>query len=106
MESNLDMNSYKIINLAAPTNNTDAVRFQDIGDAVAASVAADASAAAADASATAATSATNASNSATAAASSATSASNSGYYSYIRSSNSFSILRRYSFYVRYVHFNG
>lgn len=85
MAANLDMNSYKIVNLAAPTNNADAVRFQDIGDAVAASVAADASAASAASSATAAstsasaasTSASNASASATSAATSATAASNS-----------------------------
>lgn len=47
MSSNLDMNSYKIVNLQAPTASTDAARFGDVGGAVVAAGEAEASATAA-----------------------------------------------------------
>src|SRR5258708_19853002 len=54
MGTNLDMNSNRVINLAAPVSNNDAARLVDIGTAAIASTTATAAAAAASASATAA----------------------------------------------------
>lgn len=76
MSSNLDMNSYRIVNLPAPSANTDAARYQDVSDAVvAASEAADSASAAALSAAAASSSASSASSSASAAATSETDAS-------------------------------
>lgn len=58
MASNLDLNDYKIVNLGAPSNPADAVRYQDISEAVTAS--AEAAASAADAAASASDAATSA----------------------------------------------
>lgn len=78
MQSLLDMNSNRILNLPAPASNNEPARFIDIGDAVAAATAADASAiAAATSAATSAAQASIASTKASAANTSATAASNS-----------------------------
>lgn len=85
MNSQLDMNSNKIINVGTPTNGNDAARLEDVllasGDPTALNTATTAAAASATAAASsqtaAATSATNAATSATNAATSATSASTS-----------------------------
>src|SRR5258708_10235997 len=78
MGTNLDMNSNRVINLAAPVSNNDAARLVDIGTAAIASTTATAAAAAASASATAsAASATSAASSSTTAGTSSTNAATS-----------------------------
>src|SRR5258708_220759 len=78
MGTNLDMNSNRVINLAAPVSNNDAARLVDMGTAAIASTTATAAAAAASASATAsAASATSAASSSTTAATSSTNAATS-----------------------------